>query len=167
MMFDVQRGNFVRLRTILDEVQAKYIPELQELANDIRAGIQAEKLSGDPLHRISGVLSENLYAKVYRQYDQVTMSFGEPGELVYPAIHEFGAVVKMRAYVQTQKVSSARRFSSITGKRIKNSRRIQIQSHTKTYPERSYLRSYMSEHQREIIAKINGIVGKKVERWPN
>lgn len=173
IVFEVKYQQFIRLSTLIPDVGRTSVDALRAYFGTIRDRIRAEKLSGDPLKRVSGLLSNSLYAKVNRIPEGTTVTIGEPASVPYAAIHEFGGTFAIKKYVQRyhytkqylSKFSGGKRTDVTTGRRLHPYRDIGINAHSKTFPERSYIRSFISENEDQIISGVAVIIGNKVNQW--
>lgn len=149
--------------TGIEQTIARFDAMPERLRNDIREamtrqwfGLQAavvtDKLSGDPLHRRTGVLASSINvggSDTASEFVEDEASFiGRVGTKVkYARPHEFGGTFQVPEH--------ARQISMVFGRPVAP-HQIMVRSHTVTFPERSFLRSTMREREaqiREALAK--------------
>lgn len=127
----------------------------------LTAYVKEQKLSGQVLKNRSGTLRRKINYKVTEQENQISAAVGV--KLAYAAAHEFGfdGMVSVRDYVRH--VNSRNVRGSVNGKSGKTADGIAfVHAHERHMhlPERSYLRSSLSENAvtiRHMLAAAAGV----------
>ena len=117
----------------------------------IQAAVVTEKLSGDPLHRRTGVLASSINVG---GADTATEFVDEPTEIIgrigtkvrYGFIHEYGGTFTIPAH--------ERRVEA----RLGGAGTTTVRAHTATFPERSFLRSTLQEQKPAVLEAIRAAV---------
>lgn len=141
-----------RLGTITEKVRAAAKGSLDAWATDLAGYIRAEKLSGNPLHRRSGLLSGSVHPLVEDVQQGIVGGAGAGSGVPYARIHEFGGtipaheVVARNAKALAFTVDGVRRFA----------KRVQIPD--VEMPERSYMRSSFNEKSPQGLEELRAAV---------
>jgi phage gpG-like protein len=109
--------------------------------------VKETKLSGQVLNRVTGLLVDRMFSEVIDDGDGIMGKVGT--DTPYAAIHEFGGIIKHpggTAYLVT--AGGLAQFISNSSDLAANLPR--TKPHDIPMPERSYLRSTLSERQAEI-----------------
>ena len=125
-------GVLLQLQRLGQDARTRLAAVVEDQAIALVGYIQADKLSGQVLNVRSGVLRNSVHHAMDASGDRVVATVGT--DVVYAAIHEYGGTI-------VPKTAQALRFV-IDGKTI----------HAKsvTMPERSYLRSALSDRAQAI-----------------
>jgi phage gpG-like protein len=102
----------------------------------IQRAVVTEKLSGDPLHRRTGVLASSINATVEDRGDDIVGRVGT--KVFYGRIHEYGGTFEIPAHER----------------RTKSGKTTTVRAHKATFPERSFLRSVLSELRPSVVDAI-------------
>ncbi len=121
----------------------------------IQAAVVTDKLSGDPLHRRTGVLASSINVGGPQT---ATTFVDEPEEIVarigtkvrYGFIHEYGGTFTIPSH--------DRRVESRLGKSFTQS----VREHKATFPQRSFLRSTLDEQRPAVLAAIRAAVSSAI-----
>ena len=124
----------------------------------IQAEVVRQKLSGDPLHRRTGVLASSINAG---GIDSATVFSDDSQEIVarigtkvrYGRVHEEGGTFTVREYVRksARKRDERGRFKKGTGV---------VRAHTVTFPQRAFLRPTLNDMRASVLEAIRNAVMK-------
>lgn len=133
-------GVLLHLQQLGAEARTRLAAAVEDEAMKLVAYVQTEKLAGQVLNQVSGRLRNRIHYEMTGGGDDIIATVGTNVE--YAAIHEYGGVI-------VPKVAKSLRFV-IGGKEI----------HAKkvTMPERSFLRSGLSDRAQEIRAALAAAV---------
>jgi len=127
-----------------------------QLADRVR-----RKLSGEALHVISGDLRASFDQDVQDQGDQIVGKVFQSKDVPYARIHEYGGPITIPEL--PRKDFGVYHFTDSSGRDVFT--KGPIRSHTINMPERSYLRSSLSEMRDEIIESLaSAVSGSEIER---
>jgi phage gpG-like protein len=138
-MIDVQVDTsrlIARLQNFTPKLVNRLSRGMNRITMDIQSSVKADKLSGDPLNRRSGKLSNSIHQNVVAYNTGVLGQIYSTKEAPYGRLHEYGGRVE-------------RMMTVAWGRRVKNPRRI-----TANYPERSFMRSTLSEFHEQFRQMI-------------
>lgn len=159
----------MRLRKLTPKIIADTIRSMTRLVIQIQTHVKTKKLVGQVLNHISGNLSRNIFWDVEETGAGVVGSVYVGSGAPYGAIHEYGGVVDVPAHKRNMP-ETRRLISQAFGKPIKprmvtfRAHEQQVPSHTKVYPERSFLRSALKDFRtqfREVVRELTDKVGGK------
>lgn len=111
----------------------------------LQAHVVSQKLSGQVLKRVTGNLASsiNTDSKFEECPQEIVGSVGT--KVIYGAIHEDGGTVNVKAHT--------RNITQVFGRPITPTE-VFVRAHTATYPQRSFLRSSLSDMSAQIRADI-------------
>ena len=137
------------LQAMPDKLRVRLNENITRFMIYIQSYIRINKLSGNPLNRRSGNLSESITPEVTSSESGVVGSvFVKEGPArKYGAIHEFGGTVNVPAHLRMMKTV----FGEAT-----EPYPVEVRAHTAVYPERSYVRTGVRENAdrfREVVAQ--------------
>jgi len=147
----------VRFERLPGALRAAVVREMRRQWFRVQAAVVTGKLSGDPLHRRTGVLASSINVG---GSDTATEFVDEPTEIIgrigtkvrYGFIHENGGTFTIPSH--------DRRVESRLGKPYVAT----VREHKATYPKRSFLRSTLKELRPSILAAIRGAVSDAVAK---
>ncbi|MGA7120039.1 MAG: hypothetical protein WBY94_08080 [Polyangiaceae bacterium] len=121
----------------------------------LQAAVVTGKLSGDPLHRRTGVLASSINVG---GADTATEFVDEPADIIgrigtkvrYGYVHEYGGTFTIPSH--------DRRVESRLGKSFTQS----VREHQATFPQRSFLRSTLDEQRPAVLAAIRAAVSSAI-----
>ena len=125
----------------------------------IQTATRRQKLSGDPLHRRTGVLASSINVGG----GQTVTTFEDRPEAItarvgtrvrYGAVHENGGTFQVPAYT--------RHITKVFGRPV-TPREVAVSAHSVTFPQRSFLRSTLADLKPSIIAAIEAAVSDAVK----
>lgn len=146
-----------RLDSMPDRLRAALRTKVTALALKLEAKVKG-KLTNDVLNVKTGNLRRSIHSSVDASGDAVTGKVASSGDVKYAAIHEYGGVIKHpggTAYFVGKDglahfVSNKIAFAYGNWKRT--------QPHSVTMPERSFLRSSLTDMKEEITDGLNQTV---------
>lgn len=116
------------------------------------------KLSGEVLNVRSGNLRASIHEDLRNLADAVTGRVYSSGDVKYGAVHEYGGTIPAHDVVPVK--AKALRFM-LNGKEV-FARRVRIPD--VKMPERSFMRSSLSEMKPQIIGELQGTVKSVAEK---
>jgi phage gpG-like protein len=125
------------------------------LAAELQAKVQ-QKLAGEVLQPRSGALARSIVTTIEEDVAAVSVSIASNGDVKYAAIHEFGGVIPAREIVPNK----AKALAFVLGGKHVFATRVNVPA--VTMPERSYLRSSLSEFADQIRQELSAAVGEPV-----
>lgn len=126
-----------------EAIRAALRASMQQQLFRLQAEVVTGKLSGDPLHRRTGVLASSINTKFEEDVSSIT---GQVGTKVrYAAVHEYGGAVQVPEYT--------RRVSTVFGRAVAE-HEVMVRAHVANYPVRSFLRSTLGEMAPSIRAAL-------------
>ena len=122
----------------------------------LQAAVVTGKLSGDPLHRRTGVLASSINVggpdTATEFVDGPTEIVGRVGTKVrYGKVHEEGGTFEIPAYT--------RKSSTVFGREVA-AFEAQVRAHKVTFPQRSFLRSTLDEMRQSILDELHASIAK-------
>jgi phage gpG-like protein len=144
------------LAAMPDRVRQALSRKATMLAAALQGKIQ-QKLSGTVLNARTGALARSIVASVDETGADILVRIGPAADITYAAIHEFGGTIPPHEIVPNK--ASALAFAS-GGKQI-FAKRVNLPA--VTMPQRSYLRSSLSEMAGEIVEGLNAAVTEAVQ----
>ena len=144
----------VRFRAMPEEVQAKLFNTIDDLAKQLAAYIKENKLRGQVLNRRSGWLGDNVVAQdPVQSGNMISAKVTVDGNIVpYARIHEYGGVIPAHRIAPKEKLALA---FSWNGQNVVFK---SVNIPAITMPERSYMRSGLSDMRQQIIDRITSVV---------
>lgn len=149
----LSEGVSVALAGLPERLQAALAERANTLAAALEAKVQ-QKLAGAVLRTHTGALARAIVATVAETPVGVGVSIGTGGDIKYAAIHEFGGVIPAHAIVPDK----ARALAFAVGGKEVFAARVNLPA--VTMPERSYLRSSLSEMADEIRAEFSAAIAE-------
>lgn len=146
-----QRELSLRLTSMPAAVRRSLTRKTYSLANDLEALVKS-KLSGIVLNVVTGALRRSIHNKVTSEATSVKASVFSSGDVKYAAIHEFGGTVHVPEIVPTK--AQALHFI-YEGKEVFARR---VRAHDVQMPERSFLRSSLSDMKDGIVEGLREAV---------
>jgi hypothetical protein len=147
-----------RLQAMPDKIRAALVNAMKQEWFRIQAAVVTGKLSGDPLHRRTGVLASSINvgggetASAFEEGDQEIV--GRIGTRVrYGKVHEEGGEFNVPAHAR----HILGRFGA--GKAAMTTL---VRAHTATFPQRSFLRSTFREMATSVQASLERSVAQAV-----
>lgn len=136
------------LKKYPEKVNDALYRKIYALTLELERKVKSEKLSGQVLNVKTGSLRSSVYSRVTRDRDGAEGKVAVPPDVPYGAIHEFGGVIEIPEItpVKAKALHWIGKDGEMFAKRVR--------AHTITMPERSYLRSSLSEMKDDII---NGV----------
>jgi phage gpG-like protein len=108
----------------------------------IQHAVVTEKLSGDPLHRRTAVLATSINSTVEDRGSEIVGRVGT--KVRYGEVHEYGGTFEIPEHER----------------RTKDGKTTTVRAHTATYPERSFLRSVLSELRPSVVESIRATIAR-------
>lgn len=138
-----------RLRELPQKIERSLVRTVTRLSIELTRRVKEGKLSGQALKRKTGTLSRSINPSVYQGIGRDSI-MGQVGTNVsYAALHEYGfnGTEQVKEHLRTLKQAFGRPITP---------RQVVIQAHTRKvdYPERSFLRSALSEMRQEIVDEL-------------
>jgi phage gpG-like protein len=140
------------LAALPERLRARLFAKADALAAELEAKIR-QKLAGGVLQQRSGALSRSIAASVQQAEAGVTATIASGG-IKYAAVQEFGGTIPPHEIVPDK----AKALAFVIGGKQQFARRAHIQE--LKMPERSYMRSSLSEMAQEITAELTEAVGR-------
>ena len=138
-----------RLGALPAQLVADLAAKAALLAEALADKVRDEKLSGQVLNAVSGVLRESIVAEIAIEGDAVVASVGSAGDVKYAAIHEYGGKTAAHEILP----SKASVLAFVAGGAMRFARRVEHPG--SVMPERSYLRSSFAEMMDEIVTTLS------------
>ncbi len=161
-MFSVQwvgdRELIGRLEAMPKQVRDALYKRVQILRLRLEGKIKSEKLSGQVLHVRTGRLRASIFSEATQTDTSVTGRAASSGDVKYGAIHEFGGKTPPHEIVATK--AQALSF-------VMNGKQTFFKSvhHPgSVMPERSFMRSALSDMKDEIIDSLNAGVSEGIQK---
>lgn len=147
-----------RLEKLGPDTHDKVVRAVQKLTIDLQAKVVGEKLSGQVLKTRTGTLRRSITQRVEDNGSSIIGIVGaDMSTAKYAAAHEYGftGTVEVREHV--------RRITQAFGRPI-TPREVLVASHSMrmNIPERSFLRSSLSEMEPDILAGLNEAVQEAI-----
>lgn len=114
--------------------------------------IKNDKLSGGVLHVRTGNLRASIFSQISESDTQITGKVASSGDVKYAAIHEFGGVIHHPGGTPYMAFGGQTYFVSLAN--AKNLNLPKTKAHDIPIPQRSFMRSSLSERRVEIAAGI-------------
>jgi phage gpG-like protein len=126
------------------------------LAAELEAKVQ-QKLAGEVLQSRSGALARSIVTSIEEEDAGVSVSIASNGDVKYAAIHEFGGTIPPHEIVPDK----AKALAFVLGGKNVFATRVNLPA--VTMPERTYLRSSLSEMADQIREELSAAVGEAVD----
>lgn len=120
------------------------VRDITKLTIDLQRKVISQKLHGQVLQQRSGRLARSINQRVVQEDLKVTGSVGT--NVSYGRVHELGGTVTIPQHM--------RMMSQAFGRPVRNPRMISVKAHQANYPERSFLRSSLSEMREQIVSRL-------------
>jgi phage gpG-like protein len=152
-MFDLTLSDTASaaLTAMPERIAAALSAKVNVLAAELQAKIQ-EKLSGDVLNRKSGALAGSIAVVIGDSSAGVSVRVATSADIKYAAIHEFGGSIPPHEILPDK----AKALAFLVGGKQTFAARVLIP--TVTVPERSYMRSSLTELADEVRDELIGTV---------
>lgn len=137
-----------QLRSIPPAVATQLLAKVWSIAIMLQSYIRSEKLSGQVLNVVSGALRRSINVDVKQDATQVLGRVFSSGDVKYAGIHEFGGTTK--AHTIMPRKADALAFM-INGKQVFARK---VNHPGSVMPERSFMRSGLSDKAAEIAAQL-------------
>lgn len=147
-----------RLAQFGPRIQAGVERSIRQIVIEGQSEIVRDRLhGGNPLFSRSGNLARAVQQQVDSNGDAITGTIGVDKTAPYGAVHEYGGTYDVREHI---------RSSSLKVKKGKIRFRSggDVRAHTVTYPERSFLRSWLADNKGDIYAQIESAAQQAVEQ---
>lgn len=132
-------------------LRAALLTKATVLAAELEAKIQ-QKLAGEVLNARSGALARSIVTSIEQEAANVSVAIARNGDVKYAAIHEFGGTIPPHEIVPDK----AKALAFVLGGKQVFAARVNMPA--VTMPERSYLRSSLSEMADQIREGLSGAV---------
>ena len=133
-----------RFDTMSDRVHDALFGTITELSRQMEASVKVDKLSGQVLNKVTGRLQGSITSDVNDSGNRIIGRVFSRAPMPYAAIHEFGGQFKTR-------LGTGKGPPKKDGKAFG------------TMPERSFLRSTLSDYRERIIEGMTDAVNKAVK----
>ena len=133
-----------RLSSLPNRVRAALLKKTYALAIQLADRVR-RKLSGEVLNVRSGDLRASIFEDVQSDATSVVGRVASSGDVRYAAIHEYGGTIPAHEIVP----SKAQALMFVVGGKTVFARRVQIPD--VQMPERSFMRSSLSEMKQQIV----------------
>jgi phage gpG-like protein len=148
-----------RFEALPAKVRAALVDAMKREWFRIQAAVVTDKLSGDPLHRVTGVLASSVNVG---GTDTATAFEETPAEIIgrigtkvrYGVVHEKGGTFSIPAHERT--------ISQVFGRPV-TPHAVSVRAYTATFPQRSFLRSTLDEMAPAVRASIERAVAEALE----
>jgi phage gpG-like protein len=128
-----------RLAQFGPRLQAGVERSIRQIVIQGQSEIVRDKLhGGNPLFARSGNLSRAVQQSVEADGDAITGTIGVDRTAPYGAVHEYGGTFDVREHIATSKLG----------------KQFTVKAHSVTYPERSFMRSWLSENRTKLVAQV-------------
>lgn len=146
-----------RFASMPDRVRAALVQKVSYLALGLEEKVK-KKLSGDVLKVRTGNLRRSIQHKVDQSAAAVTGTVYSSGDVKYAAIHEFGG--RTKAHV-IEAASGKTLAFTMNGKQVFARR---VNHPGSKIPERSFLRSSLTDMRDEIVAGLHQAVADALKK---
>jgi phage gpG-like protein len=146
------RELIARLEAMPERVRRALVTKVTMLALKLEAKVK-QKLSGEVLNKRSGALRRSIFNEVTETGSGVIGKVASSGDVKYAAIHEFGGTINVPEITAKGKALAFMR----DGKMVFYKK---VAAHTVTMPERSFLRSSLSDMREEITVDLTDAVNE-------
>jgi phage gpG-like protein len=145
------KGWFIKMP---EKIHSSLLREVYILAEKLKTHVITDKLMGQVLNRRSGRLGQSIQQRVTDTPTSVQGKVYSAGNVPYAAIQEYGG--KTAAHVIEPKNKSALAFTmgggTVFAKRVNHP--------GSKIPERSYMRSSLTDMSAEIVQRMRGAVAQ-------
>jgi phage gpG-like protein len=142
----------LRLATVPATMQAALVKKLTAIALRLERHIKEDKLSGQVLNVQTGALRRSIFSTIEARGDYVVATVASSSDVKYGRIHEFGGTIHVPEIVPVK----AQALHFIVGGKDVFARR--VRAHDVNMPERSFMRSALTDMRDEIVADIRKTV---------
>jgi phage gpG-like protein len=138
-----------RLAQFGPRLQASVERSIRQIVIEGQSQIVRDKLhGGNPLFSRSGNLARAVQQQVDASGDSIVGTIGVDRTAPYGAVHEYGGTFDVREHISTSRLG----------------KQFTVQAHTVTYPERSFLRSWLAENTTNIEARVEAAAQEAVQQ---
>ena len=141
-----------KFQNLPEKIRQALRTKIFALTLTLEAHIKLDKLSGQVLKTVSGRLKRSIQSEVIDRIDQITGTVFSSGDVPYNAIHEFGGKTSASEIVPVK--AKALRFM-FHGKLTFAKR---VHHPGSVMPERSFMRSGLSDMKEKIISELTSTV---------
>jgi phage gpG-like protein len=128
-------------------LQAGVERSIRQIVIEGQSEIVRNKLhGGTPLFSRSGNLARAVRQDVEADGSAITGTIGVDRTAPYGAVHEYGGTFDVREHISTSRLGN----------------QFTVKAHSATYPERSFLRSWLAENQSRIVSEIEQAAGEAI-----
>ena len=147
-----------RFRSMPESVRTALLRKVTSLTLLLEAHVKNDKLSGQVLNTVSGRLKRSIQGEVRDDGYRITGSVFSSGDVPYASIHEFGGRTSPHDIfpVKAQALSFMMGGKRVFAKYVRHPGSLM--------PERSYLRSALSDMKTQIAEEMTDAVRKAVKR---
>ena len=131
------------IKGVMEGLPENFRPSFQRIAFQVLASVQ-RKLSGEVLQVRSGKLLHSAHARVETTTDSIAAIVQAGALAPYAWIHEYGATVTVPEHMSTSRLG----------------KKFVVQAHQAVFPERSYMRTSLTENQAWILDEIDRAMQK-------
>ena len=137
-----------RFSAMPGRVHAALLKKVSALALMLEGKVKGEKLSGQVLNVKTGALRRSIFETVDDSATRIVGKVASSGDVKYAAIHEFGGVIPAHDIVPDK----AKALAFLLGGKQVFAMRVHIPD--VEMPERSFLRSSLSEMEPQIVSGL-------------
>ena len=147
-----------RFRHMPEAVRVALLKKVTTLTLLLEAHVKRDKLSGQVLNTVSGRLKRSIQGEVRDDGYRITGSVFSAGDVPYAGIHEFGGRTSPHDIfpVKAQALSFMMNGKRVFAKHVRHPGSLM--------PERSYLRSALSDMKTQITEEMTTAVREAVKR---
>jgi len=153
------RQIIARLDSMPQAVNEALYAKVLSLSLKLEAYVKTNKLNGQVLNRITGALSRSIHSKVERAVSAVFGMVFSSGDVKYAGIHEYGGVTP--PHVIVPKKANVLAFMGKSGKMTFAMR---VNHPGSKMPERSFLRSSLTDMSAQISTEMKTAVVQAVQK---
>lgn len=154
----IDNSAILRLAQFGPKLRTNVERSIRQLVIEGQSEIVRDKLhGGNPLFSRSGNLTRAVQPDVDNSNaDAITGTIGVDRSAPYGAVHEYGGTFDVREYVRGTRLSVAKSRINLRAAGV-------VRAHTATYPERSFLRSWLTENRGNIYTQIDQAAAEAVK----
>jgi HK97 gp10 family phage protein len=151
------RELIARLNAMPEIVRRALLTKVTSLAMQLERKVKGDKLSGQVLHVVSGNLRASIFNEVQQTDTSTVGKVASSGDVKYAAIHEFGGTINIP---EIEAKGAALAFM-MGGKQAFFKK---VAAHTVTMPERSFMRSALTDMHDQIVQELTEAVREGTSR---
>lgn len=142
----------LKIAAIPELLRAALSKKLLALALKLERHIKEDKLSGQVLNVRSGALRRSIFTTIESRGDYVVATVASSSDVKYGRIHEFGGTIHVPEIfpVKAQALHFVVNGKDVFAKHVK--------AHDVTMPERSFMRSALTDMRDDIVSEIRKTV---------